>query len=87
MENSTRFGGLYFESMRSILRHLAGLAIVVFTIVNNGNILTEVQMKGNIFKGNTMICKFLFNIFYLANYSKHIFFTLLKTLALLAQSQ
>ena len=41
MGNSTRFRNLSFKSIRSYLRHLVYVMIASFTIVNNGNILTD----------------------------------------------
>lgn len=36
-----QFRGPYLETFRSILRYIAYVAVSIFTIVNNGNILTD----------------------------------------------
>lgn len=41
MGDGTRLRSLYFETIGSILHHLAHAAVVIFTIVNNENILTD----------------------------------------------
>ena len=41
MGDSILFRGLRFETIRSIFPHLVHVAVVIFTIVNNGNILAD----------------------------------------------
>ena len=41
MGNSTRFRSIHFETVRPFLRCLMFVVVVIFTIVNNGNILTD----------------------------------------------
>ena len=41
MGNSTRFRSIRFETVRPFLRCLMFVVVVIFTIVKNGNILTD----------------------------------------------
>ena len=41
MVDCPRFRAPFLETFRSILRHIAYVAVGIFTIVNNGTILTD----------------------------------------------
>ena len=40
-ENSTLFRGFFYETIRSILRHLANATVIILTTANNGNNLSD----------------------------------------------
>ena len=64
MDTCNRFGNLRHEILRLILRCLV-IVVLLFLIVNNGNILTDSTDERNISEENTMICRIIkqINIF------------------------